>query len=89
MKKLFKSKTKKVTAIGAPDAQIIFTKPLFLQYEQFLLDKNFRQYLEFIMVSKKILRIDVQKTPIQKTYELSIYSDLMLIFWAQTDSLTG
>ena len=27
------------TAIGAPDAQIIFTKVPFLQYEQFLLDK--------------------------------------------------
>ena len=48
MKKLFESK-RKVTAIGAPDAKIIFTKALFLQYEQFLLDKNFRQYLETIM----------------------------------------
>ena len=54
MKKLFESK-KKVTVIGVTDAQIIFTKPPFLQYEQFLLDKNFRQYLEIIMVSKKIL----------------------------------
>ena len=50
MKKLFESK-KKVTVIGVTDAQIIFTKPPFLQYEQFLLDKNFRQYLEIIMVS--------------------------------------
>ena len=54
MKKLFESK-KKVTVTGVTDAQIIFTKPPFLQYEQFLLDKNFRQYLEIIMVSKKIL----------------------------------
>ena len=52
MKKLFESK-KKVTVIGAPDTQIIFTKAPFLQYEQFLLDKNFRQCLETIMVSKK------------------------------------
>ena len=51
-RKIFKSKIK-VTAIGAPDAQIIFTKPPFLMYEQFLLDKNFRKYLETIMVSKK------------------------------------
>ena len=45
-----------VTAIGVPDAQIIFPKLPFLQYEQFLLDKNFRQYLETIMVSKKNLK---------------------------------
>ena len=74
MKKLFESK-KKVTAIDAPEAKIIFTKAPFLQYEQFLPDKNFRQYLETIMVSKKILRMGVQKTPIQKTYEISTGSD--------------
>ena len=74
MKKLFESK-KRVTTIGVPDAKIIFTKALFIQYEQFLLDKNFRHYLETIMVSKKILRLGVQKTPIQKTYEISAGSD--------------
>ena len=52
MKKLFDSK-KKVNAIGAPDAKIIFTKALFVQYEQFLLDKNFRQYIETIIDFKK------------------------------------
>ena len=59
MRKLFESR-KKVSAIGTPDAKIIFTKAPFLQYEQFLLDKNFRQYLETIMVSKKVLRMGVQ-----------------------------
>ena len=66
MKKLFKSK-KKVTTIAAPYAQIIFTRLPFIQYEQFLLDKNFRQYLETILVSKKILRMGMQKRLIQKT----------------------
>ena len=70
MKKLFKTnkqtKKKKKTAIGAPDAKIIFTKATLFQYKLFLLDKNFRQYFETIMVSKKILRMGVQKTPIQK-----------------------
>ena len=56
-------------AIPAADAQIIFTKAPFIQYEQILLDKNFRQHLETIMVSKKILRMGAQKTPLQKTYE--------------------
>ena len=55
-----------MTTVGAPDAKIIFTKARFIQYEQILLDKNFRQYLETIMVSKKILRMRIQKTPIQK-----------------------
>ena len=55
-----------MTTVAAPDAKIIFTKARFIQYEQILLDKNFRQYLETIMVSKKILRMRIQKTPIQK-----------------------
>ena len=74
MKKLFES-SKKVTTVVAPGPQIIFTKALFVEYEQFLLEKNFRQFLETIMISKKNLRMGVQKTPIQKTYEISIRSD--------------
>ena len=53
MRKQFECK-KKVTTIAAPDAQIIITRPPFIQYEKVLLDKNFRQYLETVMVSKKI-----------------------------------
>ena len=52
MKKLFESK-KKVTGIGAQNAQIIFTKLPLLQYEQYLLDKNFRQDLEIIRFLEK------------------------------------
>ena len=74
MKKLFESK-KKNSAIGAPDSDIIFTKAPFLQYEQFLIDKNFRQYLKTIMASKNVLRIGLLKTPSQKTHEMSIGSD--------------
>ena len=55
MKKSFKSR--KVLASGAaiptPDTKTIFEKTPFIQYEQIFLDKNFRQYLETIMVSKK------------------------------------
>ena len=53
--------------IPDPDAEIIFTKAPYVQYEQILLDKNFRQHLETIMVSTKILKMGAQKTPIQKT----------------------
>ena len=69
MKQFFESK-KKVAAIGAPDAQIVFVRAPYLQYEQILLTKNFRQYLETIMLSSKVLRMGIQKTPYQKTYEL-------------------
>ena len=69
MKKLFES-TKTLAsgaAIPMPDAKIIFTKAPFIQYVQILLDKNFGQYLEITMISKKILRMGAQKTPVQKT----------------------
>ena len=77
MDKLFEPK--KVLAltesIPKADAEIIFTRAPFIQYEQILLDKNFRQHLETIMVSKKILRMGAQKAPIQKTYEIQKDSD--------------
>ena len=58
-----------------PDVKVIFTKAPYIQYEQILLDKNFRQYLETIMVSKKIIRMGTQKIPLQKTYEINIGQD--------------
>ena len=77
MEKLLESR--KVLAANAAipkvDAEIIFTKAPYIQYEQILLDKNFRQHLETIMVSKKILRMGAQKTLIQKTYEIKKGSD--------------
>ena len=55
MDKLFE--TRKVlaatAALPSADAEIIFTRAPFIQYEQILLDKTFRQHLETIMVSKK------------------------------------
>ena len=72
MEKLFESRKALAANATIPevDAEIIFTRAPFVQYEQILLDKNFRQHLETIMVSKKILRMGAQKTPIQKTYEI-------------------
>ena len=52
MENIFESK-ERVMVIGVPDAKIIFTKVPFIQYERFLLDKNVRQYIETIMISKK------------------------------------
>ena len=57
MEKLFESRKVLAAAAAVPaaDTQIILTKVPFIQYEQILLDKNFRQHLETIMVSKEIL----------------------------------
>ena len=76
--KLFESRkvlASTTTTAPAPDAEIIFTRAPFIQYKQILLDKNFRPHLETIMVSKKIIRMGAQKTPIQKTYEIKTGSD--------------
>ena len=76
MEKLFKSRK---VIIGAAtvdsDAKIIFTKAPFIQYEQLLLDKHFRQYLETIIVSKTNLRMGTRKSPIQKQYEINVGFD--------------
>ena len=54
--KLFESKKLLAPGVAIPsaNAQIIFTKARLIQYEQILLYKIFRQYLETIRVSKKI-----------------------------------
>ena len=78
MNKLFESRkvlASTTTTIPSADAEIIFTRAPFIQYQQILLDKNFRQHLETIVVSKKILKMGAQKTPLQKTYKISTGSD--------------
>ena len=78
MDKFFKSRkvlASTTTAAPSADAETIFTRALFVQYEQILLDKNFRQHLETIMVSKKIIRMGAQKTLIQKTCKTKEGSD--------------
>ena len=57
MNKLFESRKLLAagTALTAAETQVIFTRARFIQCEQILIDKNWRQYLETIKVSKKIL----------------------------------
>ena len=86
MKKLFVSrKVIAGTATVDPDAKIIFTKAPFIQYEQLLLDKNFRQCLETMMVSKNFLRSGTQKSPIQNTYEINVGVDSIEIDFLGTN----
>ena len=81
MERLFESRKvfASTVTIPNPDVKIIFTKVLFIQYEQLFCDKNFRQYLETVMVSKTILRMGAQKKPIQKTYKINIGQDSLSI----------
>ena len=76
MNRLFESRKLLAASVAIPtaDAQIILTKARFIQYEQIYLDKNLRQHLETIMVSKKILNYKNggTKAPIQKTYEITL-----------------
>ena len=53
-----------------PDVQIALLKAPMILYKELTLDTSFRQYLETILFSAKALRMGVQKTPYQKTYEL-------------------
>ena len=82
MNKLFESREVHPTTVKTipdADAEITFTRAPLVQYEQILLDENFRQHLETIMVSKKIIRMSAQKAPIQKTYEIKKGSDSLNI----------
>ena len=73
------------TSPGTPDAQNIFSKAPFVQYKQILLSKNFRQYLETTMLSSKVLRMGIEKTPYQKTYELQAGSQEFTVNFKGSD----
>ena len=45
-----------------------------LLYHQFNLDNSFRTYLEGALVSENSLRIGLQKSPMQKSYEMAVGS---------------
>ena len=72
------------TSPGAPDVQIIFLKAPFIQYEQILLSKNFRQYLETIMLSSKLLRMGIIMSNYYEQFlyrvSISIYYILLIIY---------
>ena len=69
MNKLFESRKALASTVKSPpdpDVEILFTRAPFVQYEQILLDKIFRQHLETIMVSKKSLEWVLKKYPYKK-----------------------
>ena len=70
--KLFETKANQANDVlpTTVDAKIILTATPYLLFEQFKLDDNYRAYLEVIMISNKVLRTGIRKTPYQKIYEL-------------------
>ena len=65
--------------------KLFFLKAPFIQYEQILLPKNFRQYLEAMILSSKVLRMGIQKTTYQKTYELQAGSQQFTVDFKVSD----
>ena len=67
MKTLFQSR-KVINGVATvdPDGKIIFTKAPFIKNEQLLLDKRFIQYLETIIVPKKVLGWELKNLPYKK-----------------------
>ena len=52
------------------DSEIILTSAPYIMYEQFKLDKNFRTYLEGVLLSEHVLRTGIRATPYQRSLEL-------------------
>ena len=74
MQKLIESKVNQAAAAGLPntvDAKIILDSAPYIFYQQFELDDTFRTYLEDAMISENNLRTGIEKTHLQKSYELS------------------
>lgn len=71
MAKLFAS-NQQVANIVTSICQIIWHNSPFIQYKQPRLNDNFRQYLETILVAEKLFQMGIQKTLVQKSYELFV-----------------
>ena len=67
IKNLFELKKKSAVA-GTPDAKIIFANAPHIQYKQFKLNNNCRQYIKTIVSSSKVLRMRIEKALLQKTF---------------------
>ena len=71
MAKLFAS-NQQIANIVTSISQIIWHNSPFIQYKQPRLNYNFRQYLETILVAEKVFQMGIQKTLLQKSYELFV-----------------
>ena len=65
LSKLFETKANQVNDAlrTSLESKITLTATPYLLFEQFKLDDNYRPYLEGIMISNKVLRTGILKTP--------------------------
>ena len=72
MQRLFQTNINQAanSILSTVDASIVFTSAPYILYEQFILENNFRTYLEGTMISKHVLRAGIKPTPYQKSVEL-------------------
>ena len=70
--RLFESKANQANDAlpDSVDTKIVLTSTLYILYEQFKLDDNYRTYLEGIMISNNVFGTGIQPKPYQKTYEI-------------------
>ena len=75
MQKLFKTNINQADGAALPeavDAAIIITNASYIQYEQFLLDKNLKTYLEETLQLEHMLRTRIKRMPYEKVYKLVV-----------------
>ena len=74
MQRLFESKANQAAAAELPnsvDAKIVLDSAPYVLYHQFDLGGNFRTYLEGATISENNPRTGLQRTPLQKSYEIA------------------
>ena len=66
-------------------ADIVFTEALYIMYEQFQLDENFKTYLKGTMQSEHMLRIGIKPTPYQKSFELVTSTEYRVVGFTEAN----
>ena len=62
-----------------PDANIYFNSTPYIQYEIFKLNDTFDAYLRKALQSKRVLRTGIKPSPYQKTYEINVGTQSVVV----------
>ena len=82
MQKLFETKENQAAGAAIPnsvDAKIILELAPYILYHQFELEDTFRTYPEGTTISENNLRTGIRKTSLQKSYEMSVGSQSIIV----------
>ena len=64
---------------GDPDTNIFFNSTPYIQYEIFKLNDTFDAYLRKALQSKRVLRIGIKPSPYQKSYEVNVGTQSVVV----------